>query len=120
MTILRPRGWISFLRRHILRMRRFSYLSTCSLWTNEARPDTCGMSARVDRMPMILACDRELRWEEVSAPMKIQVRVGPSRIAGQGSPRHHFVYTSAESRRLYWVGVRPKISRNCLGRVQSM
>src|SRR5712691_2874613 len=84
MTRLRPRGWISSLRRHILRMRRLSSLSTCSLWTNEARPDTYGMSARVDRMPMILACDSELRWEGVSAPMKMQVRVGPSRIAGQG------------------------------------
>jgi len=28
--------------------------------------------------------DRELRWEGVRGPMKIQVRVGPSRIAGQG------------------------------------
>ena len=30
------------------------------------------------------ACDGELRWEGVSDPMKMQVRVGPSRIAGQG------------------------------------
>jgi hypothetical protein len=33
---------------------------------------------------MTLACDSELRWEGVSDPMKIQVRVGPSRMAGQG------------------------------------
>src|ERR671937_1987643 len=30
------------------------------------------------------ACDVVLRWEGVSYLMKIQVRVGPSRIAGQG------------------------------------
>jgi hypothetical protein len=30
------------------------------------------------------ACDGELRLEGVSDLMKIQVRVGPSRIAGQG------------------------------------
>jgi hypothetical protein len=24
------------------------------------------------------------------------------------SPRHHFIYTSAESRRLCWVGLRPE------------
>jgi SET domain-containing protein len=33
---------------------------------------------------MTLACDGERRVEGVSDPMKIQVRVGPSRIAGQG------------------------------------
>ena len=30
------------------------------------------------------ACDGVPRWEVVSDPMKIQVRVGPSQIAGQG------------------------------------
>jgi hypothetical protein len=29
-------------------------------------------------------CDGVIRWEGVSDLMKIQVRVGPSRIAGQG------------------------------------
>ena len=33
---------------------------------------------------MTLACDGEQRLEGVRDPMKIQVRVGPSRIAGQG------------------------------------
>jgi uncharacterized protein len=33
---------------------------------------------------MTLACDGGLRLEGVSDPMNIQVRVGPSRIAGQG------------------------------------
>jgi len=33
---------------------------------------------------MTLACDGEMRLEGVSYLMKIQVRVGPSRIAGQG------------------------------------
>ena len=35
-------------------------------------------------MPMSLAYDHRLRLEESSDPMKMQVRVGPSRIAGQG------------------------------------
>src|SRR4029434_1427845 len=30
------------------------------------------------------ACDSELRWEGISYFMNIRVRVGPSRIAGQG------------------------------------
>ena len=29
--------------------------------------------------------------------------------ASSPSPRHHFIYTSAESRRLCWVGLRPEI-----------
>src|SRR5713101_1844353 len=84
MTILRPRAWISSLRRHISRTRGFSCLSICWSWTSGARLDTCGMRARVDRTAMTLACDGEMRLEGVSYLMKIQVRVGPSRIAGQG------------------------------------
>ena len=40
--------------------------------------------ARVDRTLHDSACGGELRLEGVSDTMKIQVRVGPSRIAGQG------------------------------------
>ena len=47
------------------------------------RPDTCGVTAKVDRTNAD-ACDGGLHLEGVSDPMKIQVRVSPSRIAGQG------------------------------------
>src|SRR5438309_2028247 len=66
MTTLRPRAWISSLRPRILRARCFHYPSICSSWISRVRPDTCAA------------------LEGVSDLMKIQVRVGPSRIAGQG------------------------------------
>src|SRR4029453_3978065 len=84
MMTLRPRAWISSLRRHILRARRLSCPSICLSWTSEARRDTYGISGRVDRMLMPPPCDSEPRLEGGSDPVKIQVRVGPSRIAGQG------------------------------------
>ena len=83
---LEATGLDFILRRRISRVRRFPYPSICSSWTSGARLDTYAVTARVDGRTWHddLAYDGELRLKGVSDLMKIQVRVGPSRIAGQG------------------------------------
>src|SRR5262249_1510938 len=65
----------------ISRTRSFHPQCICSSWTRGMRPDTCSISARVDRTRMTPAYDHRLRLEGGSGSTKIQVRVGPSRIA---------------------------------------